>query len=438
MGSFALNEYVNKNICQYRVGRYEGGVWFVKSLLKRILPLKKKGTPAEEILMSYKWTITGIMLTTIFVMMAALTHAQVPVLIHNEEFRGDAVIAIDSLYNRNAEASGEIMQEWQTRYPEHPIWEMWEAMELWWVVLEDLYDHSNDDRLMEALQRSDYAAGQLLNRQPSHPDALIIRALANGYIGRHYSNRDSWLSSVNVARKAYSTYQTLMEVEPDFPDNEFVQGMIAYYAEYIPEEYPVVRAVSWFFPDGDKQEGLRKIRLASDEGVFSRPEATYFMGNILLNYENEVDEALQYFQELVNKYPDNGYYRRLMVRTLSSQNRNEEVLAEVDRVMERWQGKQEASKRLIQEELMFWKGRSYYRLNNFDAALQAFDDAISNGQMLPNRSERLYHCVANYYAGLASEALGNTEDAKSYYTAAVDQDVEADFIAKARERLRAL
>lgn len=369
---------------------------------------------------------------------AGVAVAQVPVLIHDEEFKEDAVVAIDSLYNRNPDASDAIMRKWQVQYPEHPIWVMWDAMELWWVVLEDLYDHSNDERLMEAMQRSDYAAGQLLNRQPSHPDALIIRALANGYIGRHYSNRDSWLSSVNVARKAYSTYQTLMEVEPDFPDNEFVQGMIAYYAEYIPEEYPVVRAVSWFFPDGDKVEGLRKIRIASNEGVFSRPEATYFMGNILLNYENDVDQAMRYFQELVAEYPDNGYYRRLLIRTLSSLNRNEEVLTAADQTLSRWENKDEHSVRLIQEELQFWKGRAYYRMNRFDEALKSFELAVTHGEMLPNRPDRLYHCVANYYAGLTSEALGRTAEAKSYYTTAVDQDVEADFVSKARERLRAL
>lgn len=388
--------------------------------------------------MIHKRTITGIILSAIFVLTAAVAQAQTPVLIHNLEFRSDAVVAIDSLYNRNPEASHVIMREWEDRYPDHPIWEMWDAMELWWVVLEDLYDHSHDERLMEAMKRSDYAAGQLLNREPNHPDALIIRALANGYIGRHYSNRDRWLASVNVARKAYGTYQTLMDVEPDFPDNEFVQGMISYYAEYIPEEYPMVRAVAWFFPDGDKQEGLRKIRIASEEGVFSRPEATYFLGNILLNYENEVNKALSYFQKLVNKYPDNGYFRRLMVRTLSSLNRNSEVLAEVERVMKRWKDKDEASKNIMQEELLFWKGRAYYRQNKFEDALTSFKRAVNQGEELPNRPQRLYYCVANYYAGLASEALGNNAEAKSYYSVAIDQDVEGDFVSKARERLNDL
>jgi len=382
--------------------------------------------------------VTATLLFIFLVVSGGVATAQTPILIHDNQFREDASQAIDSLYNRNTDASHKIMEKWENRYPDHPIWVMWDAMELWWVVLEDLYDRSHDDRLIEAMQRSDYAAGQLLNREPNHSDALIIRALANGYIARHYSNRDSWLTSVNIARKAYSTYQTLMDVEPDFPDNEFVQGMISYYAAYIPEEYPVVRAVSWFFPDGNKAEGLRKIQLAANEGVFSRPEATYFMGNILLNYENRVNEALSYFRKLVNQYPDNGYYRRLMIRALSDQNRNLEVITAVQKAERHWETKDAASQTIILEELHFWQGRAHYRMNNFDEALESFKLSIRHGETLPNRSQRLYYSVANYYAGLTSEALQNPENAKKYYSVTVDQDVDGDFMSTARERLREL
>lgn len=364
--------------------------------------------------------------------------AQTPVLIHNERFQQDAVTAIDSLYNRNAEASREIMRNWQNRYPDHPIWSMWDAMEIWWQVLDDLYDHSLDDKLMEAMQRSDFEAGRLLNRQSSHPDALVIRALANGYIARHYANRDKWITSVRTARRAYVSYQQLMEVEPDFIDNEFVRGMVSYYAAYIPDEYPVVRAVSWFLPDGDREEGLEQINIAASTGIFSRPEATYFMGNILLNYEKDYSSAIPYFNRLIEHYPDNGYYRRLVVRTLASQNRNREVLAQVNETVSHWKAKGHSEDDIMLEELRFWEGRALYRLNRHAEALQAFQAAIYHGYKLPNRSERLYYSVANYYAGLSSEALQEEDQAKEYYNVTLRQQVDGNFKTRARERLRAL
>ncbi|NBC66712.1 MAG: tetratricopeptide repeat protein [Bacteroidetes bacterium] len=364
--------------------------------------------------------------------------AQMPVLIQDESFRADAVEAIDSLYNRNADASRDILADWKDRYPGHPIWSVWRAMEIWWDVLDDLYDTSKDDELLEALQRSDFEAGQLLNRQPNHPDALIIRALANGYAARHYSNREEWITSLRIARKAYKAYQQLIEVEPNFEDNEFVLGMISYYSAYIPQEYPVVKTVSWFLPDGDRKEGLEKIDYAAREGVFARPEATYFMGNILLNYEQEYQKALIYFRKLTTSYPDNGYYRRLLVRTMASQHQNSDVLRTVESTMNYWQKRGRTDDHVMIEEMRFWQGIAHYRLGSYKEALQSFKTSIESGSVLPNRSKRLYYGGANYYAGLTSEALNQQEKARQFYTEAAKQNSSSTFEAKSKERLKAL
>lgn len=364
--------------------------------------------------------------------------AQTPVLIQDESFREDAVAAIDSLYNRNFEASVIMMESWKNRYPEHPIWNMWSAMELWWHVLDDLYDTSLDNKLMEAMQRSDYRAGKMLNREPNHPDALIIRALSNGYVARHHANRENWLTSVRVARKAYLVYQQLMEIEPDFEDNEFVRGMVKYYAEYIPEEYPIIKSVSWFLPDGDKEEGLRKIDFASKNGVFARPEATYFMGNILLNYEHDYDEALGYFQKLVEKYPDNGYYRRLHIRALAGQRQNKEVVYQVQNTLKYWETQDKEPGDVLLEELHFWEGQAHYRLNRSEDALDSFRKAIISGYNLPNRSERLYYTASTFYAGMTSEALQKQDVAQKYYSETIKQSSVGNFKSRARDRLKNL
>jgi len=70
--------------------------------------------------------------------------------------------------------------------------------------------------------------------------------------------------------------------------------------------------------------------------------------------------------------------------------------------------------------------------------MKAFKLAIDHGKSLPNRPDRLYYSVANYYAGLTSEALQETAKAKEYYTETVKQDVEGSFKSRARQRLREL
>lgn len=380
----------------------------------------------------------GTLLLFFCCLIPSLSHSQSKVLIDDEAFQKDAISAIDSLYNRNAEASYDILDPWMDKYPNHPIWQMWTAMELWWDVLEDLYDHSYDDQLMEAMKRSDYEAGRLLRNEPDHPDGLMIKALANGYIARHLSNREEWIQAMRVGRKSYVAYERIMEVRSDLKDNEFVEGMKLYYSEYVPSKYPAVRAVSWFLPDGDRQKGLEMIENASMEGIFSRPEATYFMGNILLNYEENSDEALRYFEMLVEKYPNNSYYRRLIVRTLFNQRRISNVRVQVNDALEYWSANSLNGGDVLKEELYYWSGRAHFREGRLEEASEDFKKSIDFGSRLPNREKRIFYSLSNYYAGLAAERSDDKESAKNFYNVTLKQDADGEHKKRARERLRNL
>ncbi len=364
--------------------------------------------------------------------------SQTIILIDDDAFQEDATVAIDSLYNRNAEASQEIMREWRKSHPDHPIWTMWDAMELWWVVLEDLYDESHDNKLFDAMAKSEHQAGRLLRSESDHPDALLIRALATGYAARHYSNRGQWVKAAQIGRRSYNAYERIMEVRPDLKDNSFVEGMKLYYAAYIPDEYPAVRAVSWFLPDGDRKKGLEAIDEAAANGVFSRPEATYFMGNILLNYEGEYDRAIGYFRTLVEQYPNNGYYRRLLVRTLFNQQRSSEVISEAKNALNHWELKQLESEKVLREEILYWRGRAHYRMGNMEAAADDFQQTINLGKELSNTENRPFYSLANYFAGRTAERLEDKELAKSYYNTAIEGSDNGDVRSRARERLRNL
>lgn len=364
--------------------------------------------------------------------------AQTPELIYDRQFRTDAQMAIDSLYNHNTEGADRILAPWKKSLPSHPIWTLWEGMELWWQVLGDLNDESRDEEFFHKMQQADHEAGELLRKERDHPDALIIRAVANGYIARHYSNRESWLTSMNAGRRAYQAHQRLMEVYPDLPDNDFAEGMKLYYSAYLPEAYPVVRTVSWFLPDGDKAEGIKKLEKASVEGVFARPEAGYFLGVILLNYEQHYDEARVYFKNLVLKYPDNSYYRRLYIRTLVQLHEYDLVLREANAAMDYWQKNSLGNKEILKEELMYWKGRALFHAGRSEEALNAFTNALETGRHLPNPENRELHTLSAYYAGRVSENLGQNENAREYYEIAVRQKAGENAKEKAESRLQAL
>ena len=365
-------------------------------------------------------------------------NGQTVVLIDKEEFQNDAVVAIDSLYNRNNEAALEILSPWIEAYPEHPIWKMWSAMDFWWNILEDLYDESNDDQLFEAMMEADFEAGRLLRNESDHPDGLIIRALANGYIARHHANRDRWITSVRTARTAYNAYNRLIEVRPDLPDNEFVEGMKKYYAAYLPEEYPVVRTVSWFLPDGDREGGIESIEYAVDNAIFSRAEASYFVGIIYLNYENDYNGAARHFENLAHKYPDNSYFQRLYVRTLMQMRRSSLALEYSENLLQRWEEQNLPGDKQLKEEIYYLMGRAELQFGNNGRALEYFKNSMNAAESLGYKENRIYYSLSGFYAGREFERQNKRDEAIDHYRIAANQNVNSNLRQRARQRIRNL
>ncbi|MCC5913933.1 MAG: tetratricopeptide repeat protein [Balneolaceae bacterium] len=370
----------------------------------------------------------------------SVAKAQTSVLIDDSEFRVDAREAIDSLYNRNPHAAKEILKPWMGDEPDHPLWLIWEGMEIWWDVLQDLSSEEYDEAFLEKMARADYAASRILRSESDHPDGLIVRAIANGYIARHHANRGDWLTSVNIGRRAYQAYSRLIEVMPDLPDNDFAVGMKRYYAAFLPENYPVVRAVSWFLPDGDKEEGVNSLRRASEEGVFAAPEASYFLGNILLNYEGDYNEASEHFRQLQERYPDNAYYRRLYLRTLVQMRQYVTASSAADEAIAYWDEHQDRLKdrEVLMEEAYYWKGRAAFHNRQREQASNYFVKSYNLGLDLPNRERRQVHTLAAYFAGRSFESLGESDEAEKYYRIAMDQKVSDEARRLARERVQNL
>ena len=383
-------------------------------------------------------TIQTVFCSALIFLLACTASAQVPELIKNKQFRIDAQAAVDSLYNFNPDGAEARLSQWKEEYPHHPLWQLMEGMEFWWILLSDLNDTSRDEYFYTLMKRTDYAASKLLYDQPGHADALIIRTVANGYVARQHSNRDEWTTSLNAARKAYNAYGYLQENMPGLADLKLAEGLKLYYSAYLPEAYPVVKTVSWFLPDGDKAAGLENLRQASESAIFARAEAAYFLGNINYNYEKEYQKAVGYFRRLYETYPHNNYYARLYVQNLFKTRRYDEAATVIDNALDRWQGDELPFANVLREELLFWKGRIVLRNNQYQQALSLFEESLDIGQELPRTRHRGYHTAAAYYAGVAASGTGDRKAAIKFYETALDAKTDENYKAMAKEKLKKL
>ncbi|MFH5882779.1 tetratricopeptide repeat protein [Halalkalibaculum sp. DA3122] len=374
-----------------------------------------------------------------FILVASLQpalHAQhPPELINDAEFRPVARQAVDSLYNFNPEAARDLLEPWKRRYPGHPLWTLFDGIELWWQILADLEDRSHDEKFFNLMGRVDYQSSRLLSKDSNHADALIMKAISNGYIARQHANRDNWITSVNQSRKAYNAYQYLQEVQPELPDLKLAEGLKLYYSEYLPEAYPVVKTVSWFLPDGNKQQGLKFLAEAARHGIFAQAEARYFLANINLLYEENYSEAARNLEQLVQAYPNNNYYARILIRSYFRMNEDEKALQAIEVVLKRWDRKKLAFEGVLKEELLTWKGRIHYRRFQYSEAADVLRLAYRVGASMADPGSRSQHVIAGYYLGRSHLQVGNRDKARRYLEAVTQMDAQENYRSHAEELL---
>lgn len=361
--------------------------------------------------------------------------AQVPELINDSEFRPTAKAAADSVYNFKFEAADNILRPWKERYPDHPIWTLFEGIKFWWEVLSDLEDTSNDEQFYYLMKKADYESGKLLREKSSHADGLIIKAISNGFLARQHANREGWITSLNYGRKAMNAHEYLMEVQPDLADLKLAEGLKLYYLDYLPEAYPIVKTVTWTLPNGDKERGLELLEEASQTAIFAAAEATYFLGNINYNYEKNYDKAARYFIRLYQQYPNNNYYARLLVKSYYRMNHYDDALAVIDSTLLRWERNSLPHKDVLEEELFTWKGRILEHKNENAEALKCFRQAFELGKKLPKTQTRSFHVIAGYHAGKLYYEQKKFREAESILRQVVDAKAESSYRRQARRLL---
>src|SRR5690606_41705436 len=86
-------------------------------------------------------------------------------------------------------------------------------------------------------------------------------------------------------------------------------ALFNYFSVWIPEHSRLLRPVLMLFPKGDKQLGLRQLEEVSDNAVYARVEAQYFLFRLYASEERKPYEALRITSYLHDKFPNNPYFR---------------------------------------------------------------------------------------------------------------------------------
>lgn len=244
---------------------------------------------------------------------------------NNKKFDSLITAGIHQIYNIKFDQAQKTFSKIIRDFPSQPAGYFFDAMILWWKILLDLENENLDDQFIDKLDFVIEFCDKILNKNPNHSDAIFFKGGSLGFRGRLYAIRESWFNAALDGKDALPLVNKAYEVDPNNIDLQLGFGIYNYYADVIPQKYSFVKPFMSLFPKGDKKKGLEQLNLVSNKGKYAKYEATYFLAMLYYSYEENNWMAMEYIDKLVNEFPDNPRFERMMGRVWVKQNNYSEA-----------------------------------------------------------------------------------------------------------------
>ena len=226
------------------------------------------------------------------------------------------------------------------KYKWHPLPYFLMGLSEWWKIMPDTRNNSHDNRFLAYMDSSILVGENLFNHHPEYKiEAAFFLAAAYGFKGRLYSDdeRKSWGKAASPGKSALNYLEISKEQNYLSPELLFGDALYNYFSVWVPENYPALKPVLWFFPKGDKALGLKQLKEVSYNAFYTRIEAMVWLMRILNSYENDQAEAYRLAEYLHQTFPNNSYFHRYYIRMLYSrgmltelEKQSKFVLARID------------------------------------------------------------------------------------------------------------
>jgi tetratricopeptide (TPR) repeat protein len=303
-------------------------------------------------------------------------------------------------------------------YPRHPAGYFFIAMVDWWRILMDIDNESLDDRFIAKLDVVIDKCDSILDVNPDDVTALFFKGGSLGFRGRLRANRGSWVKAANDGRLALPIVQRAYKIAPGNFDILLGIGIYNYYAEAIPEQYPIVKPLMVFFPSGDKKKGVEQLTLAAANAKYAATEAGYFLLQLNYTHEKQYDKALEISQKLFARFPNNVVFHRYVGRCFVSLGQWEKARLTFDNILSRcghpgpaMVGYSESARR----EALYYLGVYAMNAGKYDEALQEFYRCDEVSRELDKNGESGFMVMANLRIGFIYDLRSNRDLAVQQY-----------------------
>ena len=129
---------------------------------------------------------------------------------------------------------------------------------------------------------------------------------AYGYLARSHGMRQEWWSAYWAASDCENFLEEVIEEDPEYYDAYFELGVINYYPAVVITG--ITSTIAWIGGmSGDRELGLKYLNNVAENGNLFKAEANIALGLIYNTFENDLPSSVNYYNRLLDIYPENNF-----------------------------------------------------------------------------------------------------------------------------------
>lgn len=321
--------------------------------------------------------------------------------------------AINDMYNFEFKKANSHFNYLQKEYPWHPLPYLLKGLNYWWRIVPNYNITEWDDEFLAYMDTTKILAENVRDNYNEIEGSFFLAA-AYAFEGRLYSERREYRKAAFAGSKSLKYLGECQGHEEYSPELLFGDALFNYYAEWIREEYPLLRPIMVFFPKGDKEKGIKQLKEVARNAFYSRTEAQYYLMRILASEENDIVGALQVGEYLHQQFPDNAYFHRYYARLLYQSGQYGRSERESLEILQRIDSAQTGYESNSGRYACFFLGHVNEIRRDYAVAKDYYNRGMSYAEDA-EATEMGYYFFSLLHLGRIAEAEGDKELAKDYY-----------------------
>ena len=323
---------------------------------------------------------------------------------------------IDYIYHIKFDSAEAVFSEIIKSDPENPSGYFFMAMVDWWKINLNKENDSLDERFFIKTERVIEVADDKLDKNESDDIAMFYKGGALGYRGLVRSLRESWLKAAEDGKEALNLLQKAYDVNRNNKDVIFGIGMYNYFAEYVPDAYPVIKPLMILFPKGDKIKGLNQIKETSVDSKYTKTEALYVLTYLNLVYEKNYPEAEKYATILNKEFPENPIFEKYLYNSYIGQGKWDPAIEGWKKIIEKIDSNAAGYDNLnLKREANYYTAVCLSKMNKLSEAEFYLKNAEAMTKILDKENETAFTAFIYLLSGMYNDSKGNKATADLYY-----------------------